>query len=431
MGKVKKLKLAKSKRNNPLDQQIIESELPKQSTRVKIRNRRDADEEFVDNKLSKKILEQAREQQEELEEEYEYNTASKLTSILEGVSIHCEDSDEFSETDDADADEENSAKCPSYVSDIKISKEDEKALELFMNKDDALTEVLKEKLTEKKTELQSQFSDAGSLKIENIAAELVPLYRGVGTVLSRYRSGKIPKPFKVIPRLRNWEQILYLTEPDNWTSAAVYQATRIFASNLKENMAQRFYNLILLPRLRDDIAQCKTLNFHLYQSLKKSLFKPGAFFKGIVLPLCESGTCTLREATIIGSVTAKFSLPVLHSSAALMKIADMEYTGANSIFMRVLLEKKYALPFRTLDTVVAHFVRFASDKRELPLLWHQCLLTFAQHYKNDISPEQQEQLLSLLEKHSHPHVTPEIRRELQSGKCRYQDTMDCESKPAT
>ncbi len=67
----------------------------------------------------------------------------------------------------------------------------------------------------------------------------------------------------------------------------MYQATRIFASNLHERMAQRFYNLILLPRVRDDIAEYKKLNFHLYQALRKALFKPGAFFRGILLPLCE------------------------------------------------------------------------------------------------------------------------------------------------
>jgi hypothetical protein len=64
-------------------------------------------------------------------------------------------------------------------------------------------------------------------------------------------------------------------------------ATRIFASNLKEKMAQRFYNLVLLPRVRDDITEYKRLNFHLYQALRKALFKPGAFMKGILLPLCE------------------------------------------------------------------------------------------------------------------------------------------------
>jgi essential nuclear protein 1 len=45
-------------------------------------------------------------------------------------------------------------------------------------------------------------------------------------------------------------------------------------------MAQRFYNLVLLPRIRDDIAEYKKLNFHLYMALKKALFKPGAWFKG-------------------------------------------------------------------------------------------------------------------------------------------------------
>lgn len=67
----------------------------------------------------------------------------------------------------------------------------------------------------------------------------------------------------------------------------MYQGVRIFASNLKENMAQRFYNLVLLPRVRDDIDEYKKLNFHLYQALKKALFKPGAFMKGILIPLCE------------------------------------------------------------------------------------------------------------------------------------------------
>lgn len=67
----------------------------------------------------------------------------------------------------------------------------------------------------------------------------------------------------------------------------MYAATRIFACNLTDKMAQRFYNLVLLPRVRDDIAEYKKLNFHLYQALKKALYKSAAFFKGFLLPLCE------------------------------------------------------------------------------------------------------------------------------------------------
>ncbi|CAF5029534.1 unnamed protein product, partial [Rotaria magnacalcarata] len=81
--------------------------------------------------------------------------------------------------------------------------------------------------------------------------------------------------------------VLLITQPDRWTAASMYQATRIFASNMDAKMAQRFYNILLLPRIRDDIDEYKKLNFHLYMALRKALFKPSAFFKGIILPLCE------------------------------------------------------------------------------------------------------------------------------------------------
>jgi hypothetical protein len=148
----------------------------------------------------------------------------------------------------------------------------------------------------------------------------------VGLIMSRYKSGKLPKTFKIIPSLANWEEILYLTRPDTWTPQATYEATRVFTSNLKADMAQRFFTQILLERVRLDIEETKKLNVHLYNAVKKSLYKPGAFFKGFLLPLCAEG-CTLREAAILGSVLAKVSIPVLHSAAGLLKIAEMEYTG--------------------------------------------------------------------------------------------------------
>lgn len=72
----------------------------------------------------------------------------------------------------------------------------------------------------------------------------------------------------------------------------------------------------------------------------------------------QSGGCTLREATIVGSVVARNSIPMLHSAATLYRLAEMDYSGANSIFLRILLDKKYALPYRVVDAVVFHFLRF-------------------------------------------------------------------------
>ena len=64
-----------------------------------------------------------------------------------------------------------------------------------------------------------------------------------------------------------------MTEPDHWSNHAYYAATRIFASCLSSDLAQRFYNLVLLPRVVADLKRNRRLNYHLYQALKKSLYK--------------------------------------------------------------------------------------------------------------------------------------------------------------
>ena len=58
-----------------------------------------------------------------------------------------------------------------------------------------------------------------------------------------------------------------------------FAATKMFVSNLNARLAQRFLALVLLPRVRRDIAEHKRLHFALFQSLKKATYKPGAFYK--------------------------------------------------------------------------------------------------------------------------------------------------------
>jgi hypothetical protein len=42
--------------------------------------------------------------------------------------------------------------------------------------------------------------------------------------------------------------------------------------------------------LHQDIEMKKRLNYHLYGSVKKAVYKPAAFFRGILLPLAQEGT---------------------------------------------------------------------------------------------------------------------------------------------
>ncbi|XP_066528162.1 bystin [Hoplias malabaricus] len=421
MPKVKKCKAEPNRASVSLSDQILQSHSVRSQSRTKRTHQQQAEEqeEYVDEKLSKKILEQARLQQEELHTEFGLSAAEPKRSpatVLGPNSQDVESDEEWPELGSAVGEEVGD------VTEVEVDPEDEKAIQMFMNKNPpvrrTLADIIMEKITEKQTEVGTVMSEVSEAFVPQLDPRVVEVYRGVSKVLSKYRSGKLPKAFKIIPALSNWEQVLYLTEPENWTAAAMYQATRIFSSNLKERMAQRFYNLVLLPRVRDDIAEYKRLNFHLYSALKKALFKPGAWFKGILIPLCESGTCNLREAIIIGSIITKCSIPVLYSSAAMLKLAEMEYNGANSIFLRLLLDKKYALPFRVLDALVAHFLSFRLEKRILPVLWHQSLLTLVQRYKADLASEQKGELLELLKIQNHPQISAEIRRELQNTEAR-------------
>nr|AEE63160.1 unknown [Dendroctonus ponderosae] len=413
MGKFKRAKPSEISMKSTLEEDIQNAQYAKQKNRNKVRPRQE-EEEYVSSSLSKKILSAARKQKQELEgqDDEQQHKSLRAHKWLEDLNPDGLESDE----------ELDSQPTDTFYEDVQVNEDDEKAMQLFMSKNPVpqrtLADIILEKITERQTELDTQFSDAGEIQIQNVDPKLTTLYEGVRDVLKIYRSGKLPKAFKIIPTLLNWEQMLYITEPQCWSAASMYQGTRIFTSNLKETLAQRFFTLVLLPRVRDDIAEYKRLNFHLYQAVRKALYKPGAFMKGIILPLLESGNCSLREAIIIGSIVARSSIPMLHSSVAMLKIADMDYTGANSIFLRIFLDKKYALPYRVVDGLVSHFMRFAMDSRELPVLWHQAYLTFVQRYKADISTEQRELLLDLLEKHNHYLITPEIRRELVNAKCR-------------
>ena len=260
----------------------------------------------------------------------------------------------------------------------------------------------------------------------------------VGMMLSHYKSGKLPKPFKIIPTLPQWEELLAITRPESWTPNACYEATKIFVSG-SAGIAQLFLRNILLERVKEEIHETKKLNVHLYNALKKALYKPSAWFKGVLFPLLNEGQCTLREAQIISSVLGRVSVPVLHSAAALLRLTEIaaeqtsslstEATGAANIFIRTLLEKKYALPYKVIDGLVFHFLRFrvippASGRdsgfgaTSLPVLWHQCLLAFAQRYRNDITEDQREALLDLLLVRGHKAIGPEVRRELLEGRGR-------------
>jgi essential nuclear protein 1 len=68
--------------------------------------------------------------------------------------------------------------------------------------------------------------------------------------------------------------------------------------------------------------------------------------------------------------------------------------GPNSLFIRVLIDKKFELPYKVVDALVFHFIRLSNtynaktrgDSEKLPVLWHQSLLAFCQRQVYVLSP---------------------------------------------
>jgi essential nuclear protein 1 len=59
----------------------------------------------------------------------------------------------------------------------------------------------------------------------------------------------------------------------------------------------------------------------------------------------------------------------MHASVALLKLAQMPYTGAGTLFIKTILDKKYNLPYKVIDGLVTHFVSFikrTEDGEEVP-----------------------------------------------------------------
>jgi essential nuclear protein 1 len=459
-------------RHNPLAEEYAPSDpfKSKPAKRQKRNKEEKEDEKYVDSKSSRKILDIGRELEEEDEREnqvqrQEANPAFDFETRMGEDNVVPEEDEVVYNEDDEEAWGEDDEE----VEEVEIDANDLAAWNKFIPTDDNPIVWPGEE-----AQPQGPGTDLAALILEKIAAheagdgtvqqpreimgggdpedavelpaKVVEVYSKIGLIMSRYKSGKLPKPFKILPTIPAWETLLGITRPENWTPNAMFAATRIFISS-KPQTAQIFLNTVLLPAVQDNIQETTKLNVHYYNALKKALYKPSAFFKGVIFPMLTEGSCSQREAVIVASVVAKVSVPVLHSAAALHRLceiaaeqmsSDPDAAGPCNIFIKTLLEKKYALPFKVIDALVFHFLRFRGTvtnpgpdametestvgdlggQGKLPVIWHQCLLAFAQRYRNDITEDQREALLDLLLSRGHKSISPEVRRELLEGRGR-------------
>ena len=170
----------------------------------------------------------------------------------------------------------------------------------------------------------------------------------------------------------------------------------------------------MLEAVRRNFDETKTVNVHYFQAMKKAIYKPAAFFKGIIFPVVQDDRTTLKETNVYCSVISNTSIPSLHAAAALMKICNGKYTGPKFMIIRSLLDKKFALPTKSISNIFEYFSSFISSETNLPVLWHQALLVFVQRYKSEFDENRRSTLLELVRLQNHAIISPEVLREIES-----------------
>lgn len=141
----------------------------------------------------------------------------------------------FADMDDLDLEQDDyqpgmSDQAPedgtAFQEQLRIEPEDEEVLKAFTSTDApkqrTLADIIMGKIKEKETEIASQMSaiddDVGGQELD---PKVIDVFSRVGQTLSTYRSGKLTKAFKIIPSLKNWEEILYITQPYVCTKLSV------------------------------------------------------------------------------------------------------------------------------------------------------------------------------------------------------------------
>ena len=128
--------------------------------------------------------------------------------------------------------------------------------------------------------------------------------------------------------------------------------------------------------------------------------------------ICRSETSYLIQRILVGACPRdKWRVSTRARLSA-------RYHHTMTLVRRYRLDYSILCSSRYTELLLLYVYSFQQDKRVLPVLWHQSLLTFVQRYKEDMSSEQKSALMELLRTHTHHQITAEVRREIVHSRCR-------------
>ena len=222
--------------------------------------------------------------------------------------------------------------------------------------------------------------------------KLLKLLERTSLFLRVYRSGKLPKILRILPGLKNFEEILWLTRPDIWSEQAIVVLTRFFQPKLDKNQLSRYYSLVLAPRFQESIFKPKSFSAHIEKAIKISIRYPSIFFSSIILPICETDRCSNKEGVVLSSIIWKYKFPRSVIMSALIRLTKDPITSVKCIVLRVIISKNYLISLRIIDLLIDFFS--LNIKKTSPH-YKNLLLVFLRNYFDSLSNEDKKKVFKL------------------------------------
>lgn len=225
--------------------------------------------------------------------------------------------------------------------------------------------------------------------------KILKILERTGEILKIYRSGKVPKILTVIINLEKFEEFIWYTRPDRWSTHAFLALSRLFFQNLDDEQLKRYCSLIIVPRLQEDILQKKKFSSQLFLTLKLSCGRHKIYFSSILIPMSLGQICREKEAAVLGLIMSSQKFPIQHIICLLtILLKDTPFSLHKILIIRSILTKNYIFPIKILEIFVDFFV---NNKKNLKFVkFRKCYLVFFKIYYRFLSQQEKKKIVNLL-----------------------------------
>jgi essential nuclear protein 1 len=216
-----------------------------------------------------------------------------------------------------------------------------------------------------------------------------------GLMLRIYRSGKLPKVLKIIPVLENFEEFLWFTRPDRWSSQALLVVSRFFISKLNHQKLKRYFSCVIAPRIQEEIFKKQKICRNVFKLIKLSSINEKMFFTSIIIPLSCSKNCTNKETAFLASIISTQSFSRSHIYSLLVFLTKDKIINESKIrVLRAIISKKYNLPNRIKEYIIDFFLKNRAIVSKAIL--KNCVLIFLKNYLLFLTPEEKKKFIEIL-----------------------------------